>query len=175
MVVDAEVIRLQQYRANITYGDKKAMSIHSRTRILSVLTLAAMLALPVGALTATGASAALARGSLAQQPCKVLGYKRAKCVVVPQHGTFSITVLGTKVKLIGNGSPATAGTDIIVAEVSQPCPGRHGVGFRVVTTGPMPRLHLQKGMLYKFDPATGKCNSVRFVTGPGIYEAVGAQ
>jgi len=143
-------------------------------RTLAALTLAAMMAVPVGLLHARGASASSAHSSRAAKACSTQGYTHAKCVVVPANGKFSISVPDTKVKLIGTGTSGTAGTEIIVAKVSAPCPGLHGSGFRVITNGPMPPLHLKKGTLYKFNPATGTCTRVSSVTGPGIYEAVGA-
>lgn len=122
---------------------------------------------------ASSSPAPLARGCKLTSQGYVHSY--AKCMRVPRHGHFSIRVPGTHVVLEGVGTPSTAGTEIGVTRVPQPCPSLHGVGIRVAATGKFPPLklkkgHPKKGKLSRFVPATGACVPVQAVETPGIYE-----
>jgi hypothetical protein len=142
-------------------------------RLFMALLFVSALALPLGVRSGnTVLAAAWSNSVVAAKHCKSLAYKHGACVVVPSHGKFSIHAPRTRTTLDGTGTPRTAGTEITVVKVAPPCPRKHAQAFRLIATGPMPRLKPTTGTLYKFNPVTGRCKRVTAVTGPGLYEVV---
>ncbi len=109
-----------------------------------------------------------------QGVCVPYGYSIGRCVIVPARGVFHVTVGGESVVLAGLGNPEDAGTEIITAPVRDPCGHDRANAFKLFADGPFPPLRLiSPGRLYHYEPRTGSCRRIGYVTRSGLYAVAG--